>query len=103
MQSCGAETASKWASPGAVIRLHPALAQKMHMSPIFNVDKVGSIAGRTVFDASAGKNSLNDGADRERRDEDIPAVPNPSLSDLCNMACDARKRYGRGRRLTGQQ
>ena len=80
---------------------HPALAQKMHMSPIFNVDKVGSVAGRTVFDASAGKNSLNDGADRERCDEDIPAVPNPSLSDLCNVACGARKRYGRGRRLTG--
>jgi hypothetical protein len=47
---------------------HPALAQKMHMSPIYNVDKVGSIAGRTVFDASVGKNSLNDGADRERCD-----------------------------------
>jgi hypothetical protein len=71
------------------------------MSPIFNVDKGGSVAGRTVFDASAGKNSLNGGADRERCDEDIPAVPSPSLLDLCNMACDARKKYGRSRRLTG--
>jgi len=45
---------------------HPDLAQRMHMSSIFNVDKVRSVAGRTVFDASADNNSLNDGADRER-------------------------------------
>jgi hypothetical protein len=51
------------------------LAENFHILPVFGVSKAGSIAGRTVIDASIGKGSLNAHADKERMDLEIPLVP----------------------------
>ena len=63
--------------------------------------KAGSAAGRTVFDASIGKGSLNAHADKERMGLEIPLMPNPLIQDIADMAMDQRAYHGENVQLTG--
>jgi hypothetical protein len=83
----------------------PEMAERLHLQPVVRAEKHNDFVGRICLNctsrAGPARHALNSYADVGAMDIYRPLVPNPLVTDLCNLAVDVRDRHGAKVELSG--